>query len=265
MDNAVFISIILTFFISEQPESFYDLLRGYNWKVLLIVFIEVFYDILQTVVKNWLINRVSFYFVLCLYGGYYWVFHYLDLWTNDEDDDSQTHIQLAVLFAIRFTAFILETIIDLCIDLELDYDLSNGPKIHSLSSWFCCLSKWNAKNTRIRVHHEWQYQGSVCVWIPIDVRDCDNDEYINTDSICCDAICCEKCRWFHYVLWLFAVPIALPVAIGIGLLGFVLSLFGKVYIAIHQCLANNCRPSNECCRKIWLTQTVGCEFARRDV
>ena len=260
MDNAVFLSIIFTFILHVTPKKFDDLLVNSNWKLVLLVFIEVFYDILHEVVKSWIINRVSFYFVLCLYGGYYLVFDHLDLWTE----------QLTILFCLRFVSFILETVIDVCIDLELDHDLADGSKIHSLPSLFCCLKEWNSLETKINIRQGLEYKGSVCVWVPIDVRECDDDKYVNTDDICCKSKYCAKsanCRWFHYILWVFAVPIIVPIIMGAGLLTVVISLSGKLYTAIYECRWrwNERRSYEGCCRTIINTPTMWREFGRRDV
>ena len=251
LDNFVFLSIIFTFILHVTPQKFEDLLLNSNWKLVLVIFIEVFYDILQAMVKIWLVNRVSFYFVLCLYGAYYLVFNYLNLWETS----------LTVLFCLRFASFLLETIIDLCIDLELDHDLANGSKIHALPSYFCCLKNWNA--VAIRMPQGWRYKGSVCVWVPVDVMECDSDEFVTTDGICCK--CCKNCRWFHYILWLFAVPIAVPIIMFASLLACVVSLFGRFYVVICKCRRNGYRPNTECCWGMIDTPTLWREFARRDV
>merc|ERR1712228_139283 len=212
-------SLILGIFTTRKYRlltSFYLLWRVLDYAMLtVIVFsvisVEIFYDVLQFMVKIWILNRVSIFIGFALYGLYIFAFTYHALW----------NYLVYSLLIVRFIAFLFEEFIDYCIDLELQYDISEKC-LHKLEVPICIKTEFEeriallhvSKNRIIECAQGWEFKGSLCVWTSRNTFKVRFDEKFQKDKN-------GKCTWYRFVFHLmFAVTycvIGIPLLIIIAL------------------------------------------------
>ncbi len=103
----------------------------------IVVAIEIFYTVLESMVKIWILNRVSIYIGFIMYCLY--LVALCDVMYGD--------ILVTTLFIARFVAFVFGTILDFCIDLELHRDLQEKA-INKLEIPMCLKTKEEHKSKR---------------------------------------------------------------------------------------------------------------------
>eukprot|EP00484_Ammonia_sp_Unknown_P012258 CAMPEP_0197079060 /NCGR_PEP_ID=MMETSP1384-20130603/213433_1 /TAXON_ID=29189 /ORGANISM="Ammonia sp." /LENGTH=391 /DNA_ID=CAMNT_0042517931 /DNA_START=356 /DNA_END=1531 /DNA_ORIENTATION=- len=166
LDMGVLFALVSTLFFDGTPHRFVDVITD-NILIFLVVALEIFYDVLEFLVKIWFINRVSLYIAFALYILYFLVL--FPKWYQGELGS----VLVFTLFWIRFAAFICGTFIDYCIDLELEWDLLDT-KMHALDVP-CCIKTTREekigilhikKDNKIEIpqHKDLKFVGSVCAW-----------------------------------------------------------------------------------------------------
>ena len=163
LNKSILFALILSLFFGEMTDNdnIFDLLNQY-WPIYTVVGIEISLNILNDMVKIWIINRLSIYIEIILYIMYSYSYIYCNVWNN----------VTIILISIRFSVFIVEELIDYSIDLELHYDLQSiPPKVHRLKFLDCfrkCFAAYKSNyddNTVGQIYiPNWDYKGSICVW-----------------------------------------------------------------------------------------------------
>ena len=239
LDNAILVSIILSLFTgAKTPLQFYRVLWR-HCELFAVIALEVIYDVFEYYVHVWILNRVSLYFVLILYGLYCTVLSLTKMW----------NATIFILLSFRFLSFLLETLVDFFIDLELHYDLEDD-KIHKMPVTF--ISKLCCRNIREELEHEqvlknfypkgWQYKGSIFAWTPLNTFKIDDCELLKREK----SVKLHQCVFEFMVI--ITISITFPIAIIVWLTMFILSI-----IRLYCC----CR-----CRNINLDKTILAECRR---
>eukprot|EP01084_Bolivina_argentea_P255239 429237_1 len=235
LDYVMLASLILLLLLDNDYDNFSHIIEKY-WLIFMVIGLEIFYDVLEFIVKIWILNRLSIYIGVVLYILYFFALFVYEKYTSTT---------VTVLFGLRFLAFVLEEATDYCIDLELEYDLNVGKGIHKLDVPKCikkCVGRFidiKQRKERLAMLHvtdydielggtDWKFKGTRCVWTTDNVFDCD---------VCRKQDINPRCyRWFFDILFIITYgPIALPLYI---VMGFVVSII----LCVRCC----CRCCNKC-------------------
>ena len=263
LDTTMLVLLVTSLFFPHESEGRpFDKILGDNWEIFFALALEIFLNVLETQVRIWILNRLSIYLHLTLYGLYAISFFIKDIWSTF----------VIALFFIRLFAFIVGTLIDFAIDLEVDFDLkgdANGEsQIHKLSfintfaRWLryfakcdiknicksfcdclickcCCPDEPNNEDTEAKIAlQEWEYQGSLFIW------SCKNAyTYKPKEANECKCKCCIKnghrliFNIMFFVIYAFAaLPIMMIVFCWIIILA-ILRMFAILFLC--RCCFNN--------------------------
>jgi hypothetical protein len=130
-DDSAFVLIILLAILygvlGVQPNQYFQDPRSAALYSLLSL--EVFYDILMTVNKYWILQRVSVYIAIVLFGGYFLLWGLI--WENSHrKDDKNRDFLLMILFLllVRFVVYLLEIMVDIYIDMAVHNVLTTAQR-----------------------------------------------------------------------------------------------------------------------------------------
>lgn len=112
LDYAMLVALVATLFFNDDKATDFASVMSDNQWIFAVVALEVFYDVLEFIVKIWIVNRLSIYIAISLYALYGLAFYRYELLYLDEDN-----ALVLILFGLRFVAFVFEELIDFCIDL----------------------------------------------------------------------------------------------------------------------------------------------------
>ena len=149
-------------FYSGESKSFITIISDHIW-VFAVLGLEIFYDVLEFMVKIWMLNRVSVYIVAIICALYAVTFWWYGLWSD---------VMVIIFFSLRLTAIVLEIVIDFCIDKELEYDIWERT-IHSINIPYCFKTEKEERmafpycggsHNEIQLADGWQFRGTKCAW-----------------------------------------------------------------------------------------------------
>eukprot|EP01084_Bolivina_argentea_P278247 475268_1 len=168
LDYGMLVALVAALFFTGDTKKF-DSIIWNNIFIFLVVGLEIFYDVLEFIVKIWLLNRVSIYIGFALYILYGAAFSYPNFSGNTKNIWDPLVIWL---LSLRFAAFIFEEVIDFCIDLELESDFAEGT-IMNLDVPYCTKNRFqenialmgiSEKDCTIELAKGWEFKGSIFVW-----------------------------------------------------------------------------------------------------
>jgi len=157
-DNTMLLALVIAMFLDMPTDNFVDILKE-NYIIFSVLAVESFYNVMQFTVRIWILNRISIYIGLLLFGLYAAAFTYLGSWNH----------LITILFILRFMFFFLEEVVDYCIDREIEYDL-DAKRICPMP-WQACVRKLvkltfdkTVLNASVMPQSNYNLEGSLCAW-----------------------------------------------------------------------------------------------------
>jgi len=149
--------------------------------------LELFYDVMLTTNKYWILQRLSFFIGIVMYGVYFIIVH-VKIGNGDYAGQEFDAQEVIAVLSVRLAAFIFEEAVDVAIDCAIHNELvrlqrerdrlANGPKGCCACCAVCCAAIGQCccfklvtylGSTDVSLPSNVTYKGSLFAWGPTSV------------------------------------------------------------------------------------------------